>query len=106
VIGGDRLRIYNICKILSHRYELTLLSLCESNSEMLLDVPEDTVFSKVIRVYQPKWKSYFNSFLSLFTGMPSNFSWNSIYLKLLMMVYYVIWLEQLNMLETQNYLLF
>ncbi|HAP1461403.1 TPA: glycosyl transferase family 1, partial [Escherichia coli] len=29
VIGGDRLRIYKICKELSKHYDLTLLSLCD-----------------------------------------------------------------------------
>ncbi|RJJ96522.1 glycosyl transferase family 1, partial [Escherichia coli] len=34
VIGGDRLRIYKICKELSKHYDLTLLSLCDKREEL------------------------------------------------------------------------
>lgn len=70
VIGGDRLRIYYLCKELSHEYDLTLLSLCESNEEMTTDIPNDGVFSRVERVYLPKWKSYLNCLLALPTTKP------------------------------------
>ncbi|MEL9511194.1 glycosyl transferase family 1, partial [Escherichia coli] len=46
VIGGDRLRIYKICENLSKKYDLTLLSLCESEKEMNMQI-EDNVFKKV-----------------------------------------------------------
>lgn len=70
VIGGDRLRIYFLCKELSKSYDLTLLSLCESKDEMEMDVSSDTVFSSVSRVLQPKWKSYFNCLLAIPTKTP------------------------------------
>lgn len=57
VIGGDRLRIFELCRALAKRYELTLLSLCESDSEMSMPVPEDGVFHRVERVLLPKWRS-------------------------------------------------
>ncbi len=47
VIGGDRLRIYKICENLSKKYDLTLLSLCESEKEMNMQI-EDNVFKKSI----------------------------------------------------------
>ncbi|EAV5858448.1 glycosyl transferase family 1, partial [Salmonella enterica] len=34
VVGGDRLRIYKICKELSKNYNLTLLSLCDKKEEL------------------------------------------------------------------------
>lgn len=70
VIGGDRLRIYEVCKELSLKYELTLLSLCESVEELNMPVPEDGVFSSVERVLLAKWKSYLNCFFALPTKKP------------------------------------
>ncbi|GAB1620098.1 glycosyltransferase family 4 protein [Agarivorans albus] len=70
VIGGDRLRIYQQCRELSKKYELTLLSLCEEASEMELSLPQDGVFSSVHRIYLPKYRSYLNCCLALPTKMP------------------------------------
>jgi len=41
VIGGDRLRIYQICKLLATAHDLTLLCFCESKRELDGPVPED-----------------------------------------------------------------
>jgi glycosyltransferase involved in cell wall biosynthesis len=70
VIGGDRLRIYQVCKALSERFSLTLLSLCESDVEMEMPVPEDGVFDRVERVLLTRQRSYFNSLLALAGRMP------------------------------------
>jgi len=70
VIGGDRLRIYFICKVLSAHFRLTLLSLCESEVEMTSSLPEDGVFEHVERVYLPKWRSRLNSLMALPTRTP------------------------------------
>lgn len=70
VIGGDRLRIYEICKELSKTHTLTLVSLCETKEEMEYEVDVDGVFSSIHRCYHPKWKSYLNTFFSLFTQTP------------------------------------
>lgn len=69
VIGGDRLRIYQICKALSVQADITLLSLCDSQDEMQISI-EDAVFNKVERFYLPKWQSYLHSALALLTGSP------------------------------------
>jgi glycosyltransferase involved in cell wall biosynthesis len=69
VIGGDRLRIYHICKALSRRYELTLASLCERPAE-LRHRPTDRVFRSIHRVLLPKWKSYVNTLRAVGTGAP------------------------------------
>jgi len=70
VIGGDRLRIYFLCKELSEKYELTLLSLCETEQEIKMDISYDNVFSSVERVLLPKWRSYLNCLLTLPTKTP------------------------------------
>lgn len=70
VIGGDRLRIYFICKVLSAHFRLTLLSLCESEAEMTSALPTDGVFERIERVYLSKWRSRLNSLLALPTQMP------------------------------------
>jgi glycosyltransferase involved in cell wall biosynthesis len=69
VIGGDRLRIYNICKALSQRFELTLATLCERPAE-LRHRPTDHVFQSIHRVHLPKWKSYANVLRALPNGTP------------------------------------
>ncbi len=60
VVGGDRLRIYRICKELSKYYTLDLLSLCDSIEDLNFIVKNDHVFDKIFRIYHPKIKSYFN----------------------------------------------
>ncbi len=70
VIGGDRLRIYELCKELSKKYSLTLLSLCESKAEIELHIPNDGVFSEVHRVLLPKINSYINCLFALPTQIP------------------------------------
>jgi glycosyltransferase involved in cell wall biosynthesis len=54
VIGGDRLRIYQLCRSLAADFDLSLLSLCESKEDMERGVPNDGVFQSVNRVYHPK----------------------------------------------------
>ncbi|MDW2252105.1 glycosyltransferase family 4 protein [Vibrio sp. 1569] len=70
VIGGDRLRIFEVCKELAKYYDITLVSLCDSKSEINFIIPDDGVFKGVHRLYLPKWKSYLNCFLSLPTKRP------------------------------------
>ena len=70
VIGGDRLRIYFMCKVLSKQFRLTLLSLCESEAELTAALPEDGVFERIERIYHPKWRSRLNTLLALPTRRP------------------------------------
>lgn len=57
VIGGDRLRIYYVCKVLAQHFRLTLLSLCESQAEMDSPLPDDGVFDRIERVYLSRTRS-------------------------------------------------
>ena len=70
VIGGDRLRIYYLCRELAKDYSLTLLSLCETQEEMNMKVPSDGIFERIERVYLPKWKSAFNVLCALPSSSP------------------------------------
>ena len=70
VIGGDRLRIYQICKSLSREFQLTLLSLCESKSELEMPFPDDGVFNSIERIFMPRWRSWLNCVAALPTEMP------------------------------------
>lgn len=70
VIGGDKLRIYNLSKELSRHYSLTLLSLCDTREETSCELPDDGVFDRVERVFLPKIRSYVNTLLALPTTTP------------------------------------
>lgn len=70
VVGGDRLRIFKICEVLSREFDLSLVSLCESSSEMRFVIPNDGVFTSVDRILMPRWRSWFNCALALFSGTP------------------------------------
>ncbi|AXK64702.1 glycosyltransferase [Burkholderia sp. IDO3] len=70
VIGGDKLRIYHLCRMLSRRYSLTLLSLCDSQEDMHAEVPADGVFDRVERVFLSRARSYVNTLLALPTRTP------------------------------------
>ncbi|MEY0174940.1 glycosyltransferase family 4 protein [Providencia rettgeri] len=75
VIGGDRLRIYEVCKELAKFYSLTLISLCEYKSELNMSIPNDNVFTEVHRVFLPKWKSFFNTAIFFLTKTPLQVSY-------------------------------
>ena len=69
-VGGDKLRIYNLCKYLARDCDLTLLSLCASRDEMGVPVPEDGVFLHVERVYQSKLRSAAGCLATIPTRIP------------------------------------
>jgi glycosyltransferase involved in cell wall biosynthesis len=70
VVGGDRLRIYHVCKALSSRFDLTLLSLCDSAEDLETELPEDGVFVRTERVLLPKLDSYAHALGALPSQMP------------------------------------
>jgi hypothetical protein len=59
-VSGDRVRILHICRALSAKFELTLLSMCESTAEMQFQ-PKDGLFTAIERVYLPRSRSYLNT---------------------------------------------
>lgn len=70
VLGGDRLRIYQLCRCLASRFDLTLLSLCGSDAEMRMDVSRDSVFARVERVYHGWTHKGIGLLSALSTGNP------------------------------------
>lgn len=66
VVGGDKLRIYNMCRVLAMEHQVTLVSFCESKEELFYSIPDDGVFKEVHRVFLPKWKSWLNTLRALF----------------------------------------
>ena len=66
--GGDKVRILEICRALSRRHELTLLSCTESHQVERAD--EERMFAGVHRVVIPRWRSLLNSLLALPTRRP------------------------------------
>ena len=69
VIGGDRLRIYKLCKALSKYHDLTLLSLCDNPTEVDMPV-NDNVFKNIHRIYMAKYRSYINVACAFFSKKP------------------------------------
>lgn len=70
VIGGDKLRIFNICKILSKDYNITLLSLTDNKKDLMFDVTSQNVFLNIECVYLSKLSSWINCFFALFDSKP------------------------------------
>ncbi len=54
-VGGDRLRIWQICRQLSREFDLSLLSLCTTDAEMEQELPDDDLFTRVTRVRHKRW---------------------------------------------------
>jgi glycosyltransferase involved in cell wall biosynthesis len=70
VIGGDRLRLWQLARHLARRHDLTLLSLCQTAEEMQAPVPDDGVFAAVQRVHLPRWQSWLQMAAALPTTTP------------------------------------
>lgn len=67
VIGGDKLRVYNIVKYLSKYYGFTLASLYSTEEEERA-VPEAGIFGEVYRVRQPRAASWWYTAGNLLRG--------------------------------------
>lgn len=57
VVGGDKLRIFNICKEISKKHSLTLVSLVENKKDLCWEGKSDDVFDAIHCVYMPKIQS-------------------------------------------------
>ncbi len=81
VIGGDKLRIYYVCKALRDAgYELTLFSFVQNEGErQIAETHEDRkIFNHVQVIILPAWKSYLQTLLGFFTRKPLqvNYYWS------------------------------
>lgn len=70
IIGGDRLRIYQIGKHLHGLgYDVDLACLCSATSEVNASWDE-TVFNNVHRIYHPQWFSFVMCIFGFFSKLP------------------------------------
>ncbi len=70
VIGGDRLRIFQICKALAEHYELILVSLSDDSSDLKFNGLQYDIFKEIHVIYLPVWKSLLNCALGFFGKKP------------------------------------
>jgi glycosyltransferase involved in cell wall biosynthesis len=70
VIGGDRLRIWHLAREAALQYDLTLVSLCQTQAELDAPLPDDGVFKSVHRVLLPRWRSWLQMVAALAGGRP------------------------------------
>lgn len=69
-VGGDRLRIYEICRHLSAEFELSLLTMCDSEEDMERLIPEDGIFVRVDRVLHSSLRRLVGSFAAVASRNP------------------------------------
>ncbi|MBO6516398.1 MAG: glycosyltransferase [Bacteroidia bacterium] len=67
---GDKLKIYNLGRRIEAQHHVYLIAFVEKKSELRYKPELDKIFKEVILVYQPKWKSWFNSALNFLGRMP------------------------------------
>ncbi len=83
-IQGDRLRIVKICEELSKVFSVDLLCLCTTKEELNAN-QEYLLFKTVNKVYLPRYKSLFQSFLAIFNKRPihQQYYYSSVFLRML-----------------------
>ncbi|MGD9897510.1 MAG: glycosyltransferase [Calditrichaceae bacterium] len=69
-IGGDKLRTFNFLRYLKQKYEVTLISFIENETELQNISEYRKYYDKLISVTLPKVNSYKNSFIGLFSSKP------------------------------------
>lgn len=67
---GDKLKIYNLAKELSKTHELELITIAESKQDIEYVKDLKIFFQSIDYAYVPKWKSYFNVLLTVFSNKP------------------------------------
>ncbi len=67
---GDKLKIYNLTKRLSTAHELHLITFAESEEDYTYINELKKIFTKIHIINLPKWKSYLNCLLALFSNIP------------------------------------
>jgi glycosyltransferase involved in cell wall biosynthesis len=67
-VGGDKVRIANLCRELARHHDLTLLSLCTSRGDLVQAEPG--IFTQAEYVALPRWRSWLNALAALPTAQP------------------------------------
>jgi sugar transferase (PEP-CTERM/EpsH1 system associated) len=67
---GDKLKIYNLAKRLSVHHELHLITFAESSDDYHYGKELGQLFKEVHIISLPKWQSYLNCLLAVFSNLP------------------------------------
>jgi sugar transferase (PEP-CTERM/EpsH1 system associated) len=67
---GDKLKIWNLAGRLSKQNELHLITIAQSKEELSYAKELKEVFDSVEIYYLPKWVSFMNTFLAIFSKVP------------------------------------
>ena len=67
---GDKLKIYNLCKRLSEKHEVHLITFTEQKSDLQYLDKLSPIFKRMEIVHLPKLQSLFNSAIGLFQKLP------------------------------------
>lgn len=66
---GDKLKIYNLAKELQ-RHSLDLITIAENQEDIDSIEPLSKIFNRIDYVFIPRWKSFLNTFFTLFSNEP------------------------------------
>lgn len=72
---GDKLKIYNLCKRLSLKHELHLITFMEDKSDLAYIDNLNPIFKKIELIHLPKIQSLFNVAIGLFRSEPLQVSY-------------------------------
>lgn len=72
---GDRLRYFNFAKVLSKKHELSLISFIGSKKELDHIKGYQGIFKNIETIPLPKWRSFVNMVLNIFSGLPLQVSY-------------------------------
>lgn len=67
---GDKLKIYNLARRLAIKHELYLITFAESDEDFKYTAELQKIFKEVHIIRLPKWQSYLNCLLAIFTNTP------------------------------------
>ncbi len=72
---GDKLKIYNLCKRLSQKHELHLITFTEDKSDLQYLDKLNPIFKKIELIHLPKFQSLINVAIGLFRSEPLQVSY-------------------------------
>jgi len=67
---GDKLKIFNLARRLSVNHEIYLITFAESEDDFKYTAELEKIFKEVHIIRLPKWQSYLNCLLAIFTNIP------------------------------------
>ena len=67
---GDRLRVFNFCRILSKRHQLTLVTFINRKSELAYLPELKDYFAQIYPIHLTRWSSYISALFTLFQNLP------------------------------------